>query len=156
MEKEIVNIIIFFISGCSALCGLTITVYKTGIVHKTRDSSGHLNNKQSMIGFFILVVVFLLITIFFVLFGIFTFDNNSSYIKKLILTLILMLLLVLFDSFFIDLFVIGKLRPLFLNIPQETTMETMKIHVKKTFSLGWMFIVPIILISVTIVHLIHY
>ncbi len=39
-----------------------------------------------------------------------------------------MILLVLFDSFFIDLLVIGRIRPSFLNIPNATNIDTMKDH----------------------------
>lgn len=56
--------------------------------------------------------------------------------------------------FFIDLLLIGKIRPSFLSIPKTTNLETMKVHVKKTFTIGFIFIVPIIVISALIVQLI--
>jgi len=150
----IVNLFVFFIIGCFSLLLLTFIVYKTGIVHKTRDSSGQFKKKQSIIGFIIIFLVAILIILFFVLFGIFSFKVNSGFPEKVLWTSILMMLLVLFDSFFIDLLVIGKIRPTFLNIPNATNIETMKDHVKKTFTIGLIIIIPIIIISSGIVQLI--
>ncbi len=144
MFKEI---FIFFLIGCLLLIILTIIVYKTGLVHKTRDSAGHLQKKQSIFGSLILLIVFLLIISFFLLFQIFSFNDKSTFLEIITGTSILMALLLLFDSLFIDLLLIGKIRPKFLNIPTETTIKTMKIHVIKTFTIGWIFIIPIILIS---------
>ena len=57
-------------------------------------------------------------------------------------------------SIFIDLLLIGKIRPSYLHIPLETTIKTMKLHVIKTFTIGWIFIIPIILISSVISYFI--
>lgn len=131
---------------------LTITVYKTGLVHKTRNSSGHLQKKQSIFGSIIMLIVFILIISFFAIYQIFLFNDNSTILEIITGTSILIALLLLFDSFFIDLLLIGKIKPSFLNIPAETTIKTMKIHVIKTFTIGWIFIVPIILISSLITY----
>jgi hypothetical protein len=146
------NIAIFFSAGCILLLLLTSIVYKTGLVHKTRDTAGHLKKRQSATGI-IMVIVFLLIISFFVLFQLLSFNSNSSFLEILLWTFALMILLVLFDSFFIDLLLIGKIRPSFLDIPEETTFDTMKIHVRKTFSIGWIFIIPVVLTSTLIAYL---
>jgi hypothetical protein len=99
-----------------------------------------------------MIFVFILIISLFVVFGIFSFNSQSSLYEIIIWIFTLMILLVLFDSFFIDLFLIEKLRPSFLEIPNEPTIETMRIHVVKTFTLGWIFIIPMVFISVLIVH----
>ncbi|MBN2533008.1 MAG: hypothetical protein JXB88_08955 [Spirochaetales bacterium] len=148
------SILIFFTIGSFSLLLLTFVVYKTGIVHKTRDPSGHLKKEQSFTGILIMFSVFILIISFFVLFGVVSFKGKVSFPEKIAYISILMILLVLFDSFFIDLLLIGKIRPGFLKIPETTNMETMKIHVKKTFTLGLVFIIPIIIISTFIVQLI--
>jgi len=57
-----------------------------------------------------------------------------------------MLLLVMFDSFVIDLLVLGTWKPAFLHVPKEVTLDSMKIHVKRTFQFGWVFIIPIVLL----------
>ncbi len=132
---------------------LTIIVYKTGLVHKTRDTAGHLKKRQSITGILIMVIISLLIISFFVLFQLLSFDSSSSFVGMLSWTFVLMILLVLFDSFFIDLLLIGKIKPSFLNIPGETTIDTMKTHVKKTFTIGWIFIAPIVLISTLTAYL---
>ena len=148
------NILLFFIIGCFSLLLLTFVVYKTGIVHKTRDSSGHLNKKQSLSGMMVMFCVFALIISFFVIFGIVTFKGTMSFLEKIAWISGLLFSLVLFDSFFIDLLLIGKIRPSFLKIPKTTNMKTMKVHVKKTFTVGIIIIAPIIVISALIVQLI--
>ncbi len=147
-------IIIFFLIGCFLLLILTITVYRTGLVHETRDSSGHLQKKQSIFGFLIIAIVFILMISFFIIFQVFSFNANSTFLEIVTGTSSLIILLVLFDSLFIDLLLIGKIRPSFLNIPSKTTLETMKIHIIKTFTIGWVFIIPIILISSLITYFI--
>jgi len=53
----------------------------------------------------------------------------------------------LYDSFFIDLYVLGIWRPKILNIPKELTIESMKYHVKKQFTIGWLIVIPIVIFS---------
>jgi len=151
----IINLLIFFIIGCVSLLLLTFIVYRTGMVHKTRDSSGQLKNKQSITGIIIIAAVAVLIMSFFVLFGMFSFKKHSGFPEKVLWISILMSALVLFDSFFIDLLVIGTIKPSFLHIPIETNLKTMKEHVKKTFTFGLTIIVPIIIISAGIVQIIQ-
>jgi hypothetical protein len=146
----IINTIIFLATGIISLLLLTIIVYKTGMVHNTRDSSGHLKKQQSVVGLIIMITVFILIILFFILYQLLSFNHDSSYLDIFSWSFLLMMLLVLFDSFFIDLLLIGIIRPRFLNIPVETTFKTMVQHVKKTFIIGWLFIIPIVLISTTI------
>lgn len=148
----IIRLLFFFIAGCAALLLLTLGVYKTGIVHRTRDQAGHLNKKQSFAGVVIMISVLFLILLFFVLFGITTFQPGAGFFVIAGWIALLMFLLLLFDSFFIDLLLIGKIRPAFLHIPSETTIETMKVHVGKTFTAGFVFIIPIVLFSALIVY----
>jgi hypothetical protein len=148
----IVNVIVFFAIGIILLLALTFTVYRTGIVHKTRDSAGHLRKKQSLSGSIILLIVFVLIVTYFLVFQIVTFNTESKFTEMVLGTSILMGLLLLFDSFFIDLILIGRIRPSFLNLPSQTTLRTMRIHVIKTFTLGWIFIIPIIFVSSLIAY----
>ncbi len=150
----IINLLIFFFIGCFLLLLLTFIVYKTRAVHKTRDSTGQLKTKQSITGLLIMFAVAALIILFFVLFGIFSFQINCGFPEKVLWIGVLMSALVLFDSFFVDLLLIGKIRPSFLNIPSETTIDTMKEHVKKTFTVGLIFIIPIVVISAGIVQFI--
>jgi hypothetical protein len=91
---------------------------------------------------------------FFVGFGLVMFDHGTPYLVMLGWTLILMLSLVVFDSVVVDLLVIGWWRPSFLRIPAATTFGTMKIHVARTLTVGWLFILPIAGSSSAVVHVI--
>jgi len=42
----LINMLIFFLIGCFLLLLLTLIVYKIGLVHKTRDSAGHLKKSN--------------------------------------------------------------------------------------------------------------
>ncbi len=150
----IISIIVFFTIGILLLLVLTITVYRTGLVHKTRDSAGHLKKKQSFTGIIIMLTVFILIIAFFLIFQLVTFKAESKFTEIILGTSILMGLLLLFDSVFIDLLLIGRIRPSFLFITPETTIKSMRLHVVKTFTVGWIFIIPIILVSSVIAYLI--
>ena len=138
---------LFFAAGCILLLALTFIVYRTRIVHKTRDATGQLKRRQSFAGAVTMIVVFVLITAFFVTFQETALQAGAGLIEHIAYTFALLMLLVIFDSFFVDLLLIGRIRPSVLHIPEETTMQSMKIHVKKTFTAGWLFIVPIMLIS---------
>lgn len=141
----------FFIIGCLALLLLTFIVYRTGIVHSTRDAQGQLKKRQSLHGIAIMLTVLVFMISYFVGFGLYTFQEGTPFSKIVIWTSLLMLLLVSFDSLIIDLLIIGIIRPSILQIPPETTLDSMITHVIKTVTLGWIFIVPIVTVSSIIV-----
>ena len=149
MIKSILpNIILWFLIGAFLLNIIVYAVYKTGIVHSARQKDGTLRKVQTLKGFISMICMLLLVIIFVVLFDYITFDKtgNISFIDLTITNFFLILLLVLYDSFFIDIFVLGIWKPKVLNIPKELTIESMKYHVKKQFTMGWLIVIPVIFI----------
>ncbi|MBN2519233.1 MAG: hypothetical protein JXB17_01910 [Bacteroidales bacterium] len=148
MIKEIIiNTVLFFISGVLLLNLIVFLVYKTGIVHSARNRNGTLKKKFSLKGLMSMVIMLVLIIVFLTAFDYVSFSKfqKTSFYEILIANFILMLLLVFYDSFFIDLFVLGKWKPRFLKIPEEVTGESMMYHIKKQFTVGWL---PVIIVVI--------
>ena len=139
--------VLFFFAGATLLCLLTFVVYRTGIVHSSRDEAGHLRRRQSLRGAATMLAVLVAMVGFFVGFDLATFEPGARFYVVLGWNLALLLSLVVFDSVLIDLVTIGLWRPRFLKIPSRTTLDSMKIHVRKTFTVGWVFILPIVAAS---------
>ena len=155
LKTIIINLLIWFLIGAFLLNLIVFLVYTTGMVHTAREKDGTLKKKMSLKGLLAMLGMLLLILLFIQGFDYTTFRNVDPlrFSDILIANTILILLLVFYDSFFIDLFVLGKWRPGFLNIPEELTLESMKQHVKKQFTLGWLIVVPLILLSALINYL---
>jgi hypothetical protein len=152
MSDIIVNMGIWGLIGASLLNVIVIVVYKTGIVHTARNKDGTLKRKIPYMGILTMLIMLLLVVTFIVLFDYSTFSSrqDSVYIEVAVTNFLFLLLLVLYDSLVIDIFVLGIWRPAFLNIPDAVSLESMKVHVKKQFTIGWIILVPIILISTLI------
>jgi hypothetical protein len=92
---------------------------------------------------------FIFIVLFFILFDIFTFSNMQSIdiATVFMMNFILLLLFDIYDALVVDLLLLGKIKPKFLHLSKEITMDSMKYHVKKQFTLGWILKIPILLVS---------
>lgn len=149
IEKIIFNTIIWFFAGAFLLNIIVFIVYKTGIVHKARKKDGTLKKKIPISGLLSMFVMIILVLGFIISFDYFTFKQwpGTPYVYVVLANSILIILLILYDSFIIDLLVLGYWKPCFLNIPHEVTLASMKYHVKKTFTVGWLFVLPVIVVS---------
>lgn len=152
MSDILVNMGIWGLIGACFLNVIVVVVYKTGIVHTARNKDGTLKRRIPFVGILTMLVMVLLLVTFVVLFDYSTFSTwpNSTFIDVFLTNFAFVLLLVLYDSLVIDILVLGLWKPTFLHLPEDVTLESMKFHVKKQFTLGWIFLFPIILISSTI------
>lgn len=143
--------LIFFFLGAILLTLFTIWVYRSGAVHRSRHADGTLNTQSDWVGKF-LSILFLLLTTALIVGYDFAIQKLFPYsIWRLTLfNFILLFLLTLFDSFVIDLWLLARIKPGFLNVPPEVTIESMQYHVKKTFLLGWTILIPISFIAAII------
>ncbi len=148
-KATLLHIFLWFFIGAFLLNIIVYYVYKTGLVHSTRQKDGTLKKRQTLRGVISMICMLFLIIIFIVSFDYKTFYHisNINYIDLTITNFILITLLILYDSFFIDLYVLGIWRPKILNIPKELTIESMKYHVKKQFTIGWLIVIPIVIFS---------
>jgi hypothetical protein len=150
-----INLALWFLLGALLLNIVVFLVYKTSIVDTAREKDGTLKKKQGLKGLGALSGMLMLILLFMLGFDFTSFQRIESlhFSDILIANAILILLLVFYDSFFIDLFVLGRWKPRILDIPEELTMKSMKYHVKKQFTLGWLIVIPVILISSLLFYL---
>jgi hypothetical protein len=143
------NIIIWFLIGACFLNIITLYVFRTGLVYKSRKKDGTLKKKMSIKGFLSFLIMSILILIFFLAFDYFVFRDigQIKYIWVLSVNLVLLLLLDLYDAYVIDFLVLTKWRPGFLKLNEELTPDSMRFHIKKQFTAGWIIKIPLILIS---------
>ena len=140
--------VLFFMIGAILLSLFTIWVYRSGAVHQSRHTDGSMNTQSTWQGK-ALSVLFLAM----VLGVIFAFDVklnrilNLNFWQTCLANFILLFLLTFFDSFFIDLFVLARWKPSFLQVPEEVSIDSMRFHVKKTFQLGWIILLIVSLLS---------
>ena len=148
MEQIIKSMLFWFFAGIMLLNATVYLVYKTGIVYKSRNKNGLMKKDMPITGSVVTAVFMIMILAFFVLFDYLSLHSfKMGFLQVAAANLVLTLLLSLYDALFIDIFVLAIWKPGFLDIPKEVTMESMKTHVKKQFTLGWVFKIPIVLIS---------
>jgi hypothetical protein len=149
IEELLVSLLLWFILSILILHILLVIVYRTGIVFTNREKDGSLKKKMPLKGLVTMVVFFLLIVLFFILFDIFTFSNYTSvnFSMVLIMNFFLLVLFDIYDAVVVDLLILAKIKPKFLHLPSEVTMDSMKYHVKKQFTVGWILKIPILIIS---------
>jgi hypothetical protein len=146
------NMAIWGVLGACLLNVIVVVVYRTGLVHTARKKDGTLKRKVPIAGLLIMLAMLLLTVAFIVLFDYSTFSPHqpSGVAEVLLVNFAFVLLLVLYDSLVIDILVLGLWRPAFLHLPAELTLESMVFHVKKQFTVGWLFIVPVVFVSALI------
>ncbi|MBN1409447.1 MAG: hypothetical protein JW969_01290 [Spirochaetales bacterium] len=147
----IINSLIFLITGLALFNLLIIFLFRSGVMYKSREKDGTLKKKMSINGLFVLITGLVVIIAFFLVYDYFTF-RNRDFLTVLLGNFFLFLFFDLYDAFFIDLFVLCKWRPSFLKIREELSFESMKKHLKSQFTLGWIFKIPIILISTLVYY----
>jgi len=153
----IINTTIWFLIGVFLLNIIVLAVFRTGIVYKSRKQDGTLKKKMAFAGILLFLIMLILILIFFIAFDYFAFKNieQIKYIRVLSINLLLLLLLDFYDAFIIDIFVLTKWKPGFLKLSKELTPDSMKFHIKKQFTAGWIIKLPLILISSTLFYFLY-
>ena len=155
--NTIINTVIWFLIGTCLLNIMTLYVFRTGIVYKSRKKDGTLKKKMSIKGFLSFFIMLILILIFFLAFDYFVFRDMGQikYIWVLSVNLVLLLLLDFYDAFVIDTLVLTKWKPGFLKLSDELTPASMRFHVKKQFTVGWSIKLPLILLSSAVFYFLY-
>lgn len=146
---------IWFIVLAALFTGLIFWIFISGIVYQTRDEEGHIKKGQRLSKYTSMIVFAATLLIVLTLFNYHLFyDTPPSIIKQLVWNFMFMMSLVLYDSIVIDIIVIGYLRPSILKLPDTMNLDSMKVHLVKTFTYGWMFIIPLTVIPIALHRLI--
>jgi len=155
MDIYILKTIFWFLGMCIIFNFMVVFLFKSGFVNETRDDRGHLKKKQSFKGLLVMLLFSLFVIIIMIIYNYSLFNNNDvSFWKIISFDFIIIMLMVFYDSFIIDLLVIGIIRPKIINLPDSMNINTMKEHVKLTFIKGWIFIIPLISIPSIIYYFI--
>jgi hypothetical protein len=138
--SEIVRyLLVWGIVGAVLFSLFVIFVFKTGLVYTSRKEDGLLKDKIPLTGYLV-SIGFLIIIIFYLVaanyFGLFQNGYQLGYWSLFALNLGLYLLLFMFDTLFIDGFVLGSMRPAFLELPEAMGEESMREHIKKSIPVG--------------------
>ncbi len=153
----IINTAIWFLIGAFLLNIIVLAIFRTGFVYKSREKNGTLRKKMPFKGFLSLLIMLILILLFFLAFDYFTFRNAGQikYIRVLSANLLLLLLLDFYDAFIIDILILTKWRPGFLKLNKEMTPNSMKFHVKKQFTAGWIMKLPLVFVSSSLFYFLY-
>lgn len=137
-----------FLAGAFLLTLVVLFVFRTGIVYSNREEDGTLKKEMPLKGYAVMGLTLVLILAFLVLCDYLAFrDVSAGLVRILIFNMLLITLLSLYDGLIIDLWVLGKVRPRILHLPDAVTMDSMKYHVKKQFTAAWALKIPLALVS---------
>lgn len=140
--------VLWLAGGCAAFSIFVLVLFKSGAVSRTRNERAELRRDLSLKRILTLVVVMAVFCAVILAFDYTMFVRQApGFWRVLWYNAIFVMALVCFDSFVIDLWVIGRLRPKILDLPPEMNMDAMKAHVARQFTVGWVFVAPLIILS---------
>ena len=147
MTEYIKTTSIWFIVSSLVFSGVVYILFHYDLVKETRNKRGELKKKQSIKGLMSIIIFALCVIAFLYFYDVAVFSGGKArFLNVLLVNFIMIMLVTAYDSFVIDLLVLGIIRPAFLKIPDEMDLNEMKKHVKRTYVVGWIFIVPLTLI----------
>ena len=116
-----------------------IIAFRTGLVYTARKPDGILKDEIPLSGklaMLILPVSYFVFQVFSNYFGLVQQNIFLNYWNLFLLNYGVYIILFLFDTFFIDGFVLAVWRPAFLQIPDEMGKESMKKHILISIPIG--------------------
>lgn len=152
--REWVLWVLWIVGSIIAFNVFVIMAFKSGTVSRTRDEYGairKIKSKKSVLMISAVMAFFVLCVCLFD-YSLFRFYVPGFW-RVFVSNFIMVMVVVLYDSLVIDLWVIGKVRPRFLNLPETMDMKAMKSHVKRQFTVGWIFVLPIVILP-TLIYII--
>lgn len=144
----------WFLFGAVLLLLAIIPVYRTKLLYAAQDNSSLLKKLNSLRGlrlqglFWSLVAV----VIYFIIFDLASFGLPTSnfFIEIAFYNFVLITALSLFDAFAVDYLLPAVWKPGFMKTPQEITVDSMIIGVKRQLCDGWVLLIIVSLISAAI------
>jgi hypothetical protein len=138
----IIHLFIWSLIGAALFSVFVVFVFRSGIVYTSRNEDGKLKDKIPIKGYITMALFLLAIVGFFVLanyFGLGRDETSLGFLTLFLLNLGLYLLLFLFDTIFIDWFVLIIWRPKFLHLSDQLGSESMHEHITKSIPVGMAF-----------------
>ena len=144
MEPLPINILlpyllIWGLIGCVLFFILVVILFRTGLVYTARKPDGTLKEKIPLSGkaaMLILPVTYFIFQVLSNYIGLSRQGIRVNFGLLFLLNYAVYLILFLFDTFFIDGFVLAIWRPDFLELPDEMGKESMKKHILLSIPIG--------------------
>ena len=139
--------------GCVLFFLLVVVLFRTGLVYTARKQDGTLKDEIPLSGKLAMMILPICYFVFQVTsnhFGLVLHGISLDYWKLFLLNYGVYLILFLFDTFFIDGFMLSIWRPAFLQLPEEMGKESMKKHILISIPIGLVIGAILTLISTTI------
>lgn len=148
MQPFIITLIWFFI-GANLLHAVVIAFSYSGLLYSKYDEEGRIKKTVPVKGILSTVFSLAVIMALFISYNYFLFKHSEqiNFLAILLANFILLIMLDLYDALFIDIFVIGIWRPKILKLKEYFSLASMKTHVRKQFTIGWILKIPLLLIT---------
>lgn len=143
-----IGIVLFFL--------IVIVFFRTGIVFTARKPDGTIKEDIPISGklaMMILPISYLIYLLFSNFIGLVAGGNLLSFGSLFLLNFALYLILFIFDTFFIDGFMLSIWRPAFLQLPDEMGKESIKKHILISIPIGLVIGAILSLIGTTITYI---
>ena len=150
MDKLLLQLLMAFAAGAVLMLILSFTLYRRSYYYeKAMVQAGARAEGPGVRSRMVTVAILLAMILFFALFDLWVVSGEPRSLGFLAaLNLGLVALLSLFDALFIDLFLLVIWRPALLHLPEgQPTRDSMLRHVRKQFTVGWIFKVPIAILG---------
>jgi hypothetical protein len=139
--------------GCIIFFLIVLLFFRTGIVYTARKPDGTLKEDipiSARLAMLILPIGFLIFQLISNYFGLVFRDLKLSFVNLFLLNFLIYTILFMFDTVFIDGFVLSIWRPNFLELPDEMGKESMQKHILISIPIGIVIGLVLTLISTTI------
>ena len=143
-------LLIWGLIGCVLFFAMVVVLFRTELVYTARKKDGTLKEEIPLSGKLAMLIIPFSFFVFQVLsnyLGLVQNEINLSYGHLYLLNCGVYLIFFLFDTFFIDGFVLAKWRPDFLQLPDEMGEASMKKHILVSLPIGLLLGVLLTLIS---------
>ena len=153
MSALIIKSLSTFAAGAVLMLLLSFTIYRQSYYYKKAKAEANgAAAKPGILSRLVTLMFLLAMIFFFVLFDLWVAsDGPYTFVLLVALNLVLVAFLSAFDALFIDLFLLVIWRPTVLRLPPgQPTRESMVHHIKRQFTAGWLFKVPIALTAAAV------
>jgi hypothetical protein len=139
--------------GAILFSGFVVFVFRSGVVYASRKQDGTLKERIPWRGYVAMALFLVAVVGFFVTanaVGLARKSVTPSFAALFLLNIAHYLVLFLFDTFFIDAFVLGYWQPGFLKLSDQMGPESMRKHILISLPVGTFFGVILASLSTTI------
>jgi len=142
LNNAVAYLALWSLIGAVLFSIFVVFVFRSGVVYASRKKDGTLKEKIPFTGYIAMAALLITMMGFFVLANYIGLVRNEVAVgfgTLFLLNLGLYILLFLFDTLFIDGFVLGYWQPSFLNLSNQIGRESMRAHIVQSIPVGLAF-----------------